>query len=174
MLQHLNWLVWFDIQRCLFGIISFSTTALLGGDAWSSQLAWMQTLAGSCWYHQVPLFACAIILSCSIFSPNILRNAILILLKSLHCSIFNYSILLGLLVSLGVASALSLPYTPMHAILPFLCLGIGIDDMFVIMQCLNNIKYVASDELCFARISHFSAGRRIKRNKGWPRWLGRL
>jgi hypothetical protein len=50
------------------------------------------------------------------------------------------SILLGLLVSLGLASALSLPYTPMHAILPFLCLGIGIDDMFVIMQCLNNIK----------------------------------
>jgi len=50
------------------------------------------------------------------------------------------SILLGLLVALGLASAMSLPYTPMHAILPFLCLGIGIDDMFVIMQCLNNIK----------------------------------
>jgi predicted RND superfamily exporter protein len=28
----------------------------------------------------------------------------------------------------------------MHAILPFLCLGIGIDDMFVIVQCLNNHK----------------------------------
>ena len=28
----------------------------------------------------------------------------------------------------------------MHAILPFLCLGIGIDDMFVITQCWNNLK----------------------------------
>ena len=27
----------------------------------------------------------------------------------------------------------------MHAILPFLCLGIGIDDMFVIMQCYDNL-----------------------------------
>merc|ERR1719150_164751 len=27
----------------------------------------------------------------------------------------------------------------MHAALPFLCLGIGIDDMFVIVQCLNNL-----------------------------------
>ena len=54
--------------------------------------------------------------------------------------LFIYSILLGLLVSLGLASALSLPYTPMHAILPFLCLGIGIDDMFVSMQCFNNLS----------------------------------
>ena len=50
------------------------------------------------------------------------------------------SILLGLVVAMGLSSLLSLPYTPMHAILPFLCLGIGIDDMFVIMQCLSNIK----------------------------------
>ena len=67
------------------------------------------------------------------------------------CHIF-YSILLGLLVSLGLASALSLPYTPMHAILPFLCLGIGIDDMFVIMQCLNNIKYVSSEEKILPKV----------------------
>merc|ERR1719336_1328985 len=28
----------------------------------------------------------------------------------------------------------------MHAALPFLCLGIGIDDMFVIVQCMTNLK----------------------------------
>ena len=79
-------------------------------------------------------------------------NAILISSKSLYCHISTYSILLGLLVSLGLASALSLPYTPMHAILPFLCLGIGIDDMFVIMQCLNNIKYGSSGEMLLPEV----------------------
>ena len=31
-------------------------------------------------------------------------------------------------------------YTPVHAALPLLCLGIGIDDMFVILQCLANTR----------------------------------
>eukprot|EP00092_Neocalanus_flemingeri_P063022 GFUD01076156.1.p1 GENE.GFUD01076156.1~~GFUD01076156.1.p1 ORF type:complete len:598 (-),score=161.58 GFUD01076156.1:7-1800(-) len=35
----------------------------------------------------------------------------------------------------------------MHAILPFLCLGIGIDDMFVIVQCLANQKSSYSGDL---------------------------
>jgi len=50
------------------------------------------------------------------------------------------SILLGLVMSIGISSALGYPYTLVHAIMPFLCLGIGIDDMFVIVQCLNNVK----------------------------------
>ena len=33
-----------------------------------------------------------------------------------------------------ISSLLGFPYTPMHSMLPFLCLGIGIDDMFVIVQ----------------------------------------
>ena len=50
------------------------------------------------------------------------------------------SIGMGISTSVGLASILGFPYTPMHAILPFLCLGIGIDDMFVITQCWNNLK----------------------------------
>jgi len=50
------------------------------------------------------------------------------------------SILMGLVIAVGLSSLLGFPYTPMHAILPFICLGIGIDDMFVIVQCLNNKK----------------------------------
>ena len=64
------------------------------------------------------------------------------------------SIGMGLVVAWGLSSALGFPYTPLHAALPFLCLGIGctnplfkfnhiflgIDDMFVIMQCWNNLK----------------------------------
>ena len=33
------------------------------------------------------------------------------------------SIVMGLVIALGISSALGFPYTPMHAILPFLCLG---------------------------------------------------
>ena len=51
-----------------------------------------------------------------------------------------FSVLLGLVVGLGLSSALGFPVTPLHTILPFLCLGIGIDDMFVITQCWNNLK----------------------------------
>ena len=49
------------------------------------------------------------------------------------------SIGMGISTSVGLASILGFPYTPMHAILPFICLGIGIDDMFVIMQCWENV-----------------------------------
>jgi len=50
------------------------------------------------------------------------------------------SVILGFIISIGIASLLGYPYTLVHAILPFLCLGIGIDDMFVIIQCLNITK----------------------------------
>ena len=46
---------------------------------------------------------------------------------------------MGLVIAMGVSSLLGYPYTPMHAMLPFLCLGIGIDDMFVIVQCWSNL-----------------------------------
>ena len=92
------------------------------------------------------------------------------IVKILALSYFHSSILLGLLVALGFASAMSLPYTPMHAILPFLCLGIGIDDMFVIMQCLNNIKYVLSWEKYFCLIH--SARAKGKLEQGVAQMIG--
>ena len=39
----------------------------------------------------------------------------------------------------GFCSGLNLFYGPMHNLIPFLLLGIGIDDMFVIMQCFDNL-----------------------------------
>jgi len=50
------------------------------------------------------------------------------------------SIAMGMAIALGITSWLGFPYTPMHAVLPFICLGIGIDDMFVILQCWGNAK----------------------------------
>jgi len=50
------------------------------------------------------------------------------------------SVGMGLMIALGLSAFLGYPYTPTHAALPFLCLGIGIDDMFVIVQCWFNNK----------------------------------
>lgn len=51
---------------------------------------------------------------------------------------------LSVVSSYGICSALGLLFTPMHTIVPFLLLGIGIDDMFVIVQCLTNLEQSSS------------------------------
>lgn len=43
-------------------------------------------------------------------------------------------------VSFGVASAFGIFYGPVHSSLPFLLLGIGVDDMFVIVQAWSNLS----------------------------------
>ncbi|KAK3784521.1 hypothetical protein RRG08_018651, partial [Elysia crispata] len=47
---------------------------------------------------------------------------------------------LAILVSIGLSSAFQQGYGPLQSVLPFLLLGIGVDDMFVIMGALNNLK----------------------------------
>ena len=49
------------------------------------------------------------------------------------------SVFFGFASAIGITMALGFPYCPQTGILPFICLGIGIDDMFVIMKCFNNI-----------------------------------
>lgn len=44
---------------------------------------------------------------------------------------------LAFLSSCGLCSILGIPYGPVHTSLPFLLLGIGVDDMFVILSCWN-------------------------------------
>ena len=46
---------------------------------------------------------------------------------------------MGIVVSYGLCSAAGLFYGPMHSVMPFLMLGIGIDDMFVIAQCWQTL-----------------------------------
>ena len=46
---------------------------------------------------------------------------------------------MAIFVSFGLCSAFGVFYGPVHSILPFLLLGIGIDDMFVIVQCWSNL-----------------------------------
>ena len=49
-------------------------------------------------------------------------------------------VIMGIIVSYGLCSAFGLFYGPMHSVMPFLMLGIGIDDMFVIMQSWETLK----------------------------------
>ena len=49
------------------------------------------------------------------------------------------SIFFGYIIGVGLTMAFGFPYTPVTGLLPFICLGIGIDDMFVIMRCFKNI-----------------------------------
>ena len=50
------------------------------------------------------------------------------------------AIVLGTAVSYGICSLLGFEGGTLHEILPFMLLGIGIDDMFVIVQGLNNVQ----------------------------------
>jgi len=56
-------------------------------------------------------------------------------------------IFMGLAIAMGLSSMFGYAYTPMHGMLPFLCLGIGIDDMFVIVQCWSNLRLDASTSI---------------------------
>ena len=63
------------------------------------------------------------------------------------------AILLGTAVSYGVCQLLGVWYGPMNSILPFLLLGIGIDDMFVLVQGLTNVQ---KDEAYSRYLEHIS------------------
>lgn len=44
------------------------------------------------------------------------------------------SVFLAVLISFGLCSAMGVFFGPVHNILPLLLLGLGVDDMFVILQ----------------------------------------
>ena len=54
------------------------------------------------------------------------------------------SILMGIAISAGWTGIFGFPYTPLHAVLPFLMVGLGIDNMFVIVQCWYNLNLKVS------------------------------
>ncbi|XP_066978338.1 patched domain-containing protein 3-like [Macrobrachium rosenbergii] len=59
------------------------------------------------------------------------------------------SVGLSIAVSYGLSSAFGIPFGAMNSILPFLLLGLGVDDMFVIITAWNNIPKMYQDkELC--------------------------
>ncbi|XP_066915990.1 patched domain-containing protein 3-like isoform X1 [Clytia hemisphaerica] len=53
------------------------------------------------------------------------------------CGVLNIGLAIG--IAYGLSSAFQLFSTPVHSVLPFLLLGIGVDDVFVIIQNWDNI-----------------------------------
>lgn len=49
-------------------------------------------------------------------------------------------VIMGMIVSYSICSSAGFFYGPTHAVIPFLLLGIGIDNMFVIRQCLATLS----------------------------------
>ncbi|XP_076280248.1 patched domain-containing protein 3 isoform X1 [Lasioglossum baleicum] len=61
--------------------------------------------------------------------------------QRIYLSVMGVSVIgQAILSSYGLCYYLGYSYGPIHSILPFLLLGIGVDNMFVIMQGLNNLS----------------------------------
>ena len=52
---------------------------------------------------------------------------------------------LSIVVSYGVCQTLSVVYGPLHNVLPFLLLGLGIDDMFVTVQAYDTAEKIGGE-----------------------------
>ncbi|CAG0903723.1 unnamed protein product, partial [Darwinula stevensoni] len=90
----------------------------------------------------MPLFAMGFIsitvfVTLSMGKLNLLQHRVLIGLESL------LAIGLTILSTFGLCFYLGLPYYDLHSIMPFLILGIGIDDTLVVVQSLENV--IAAD-----------------------------
>lgn len=48
---------------------------------------------------------------------------------------------MAFIVGCGLCSLFGVSYGPVHTSLPFLLLGLGIDDMFVIMACWEELSF---------------------------------
>jgi len=62
------------------------------------------------------------------------------------------AVILGVGSSYGLSQLLGFMFTQMNSLLPFLMLGVGIDDMFVIMQAWENLSV---EERCLERVERF-------------------
>jgi len=60
-------------------------------------------------------------------------------------------VVMGIVVSYGLCSGAGLFYGPMHSVMPFLLLGIGIDDMFVIVQSWETLSAQQKSESLVTR-----------------------
>ena len=55
-----------------------------------------------------------------------------------------FSVMLAMVTSYGLCSALGFSFSPLHNFIPFLLLGLGVDDMFVIVQAWDVLVTVVN------------------------------
>jgi len=63
----------------------------------------------------------------------------LLCISGLACVVFS------VIVTFGIGATLSLVNGPVNKLLPFLLLGVGIDDVFVVIQSWNNLEKSNND-----------------------------
>ncbi|XP_053626283.1 patched domain-containing protein 3-like isoform X3 [Cherax quadricarinatus] len=61
---------------------------------------------------------------------------------------------MSIFVSYGICSVFDVPFGPVNNVLPFLLLGLGVDDMFVIMQAWNNLSQQEKKQELTERIGY--------------------
>lgn len=50
------------------------------------------------------------------------------------------SIVMAFISAIGICSVMGVSYGPVHTSLPFLMMGLGVDDIFVLMACWRQIE----------------------------------
>lgn len=53
---------------------------------------------------------------------------------------------MGFISGCGICSLLGVSYGPVHTSLPFLLMGLGVDDIFVMMACWRKIRETNSND----------------------------
>lgn len=56
-----------------------------------------------------------------------------------------FSVGMAFVCACGICSLLGVKYGPIHTSLPFLLMGLGVDDMFVMMACWRKIQFKEVD-----------------------------
>uniref|UniRef100_A0A1B0CNT4 Putative conserved plasma membrane protein n=1 Tax=Lutzomyia longipalpis TaxID=7200 RepID=A0A1B0CNT4_LUTLO len=77
-----------------------------------------------------------------IYMQSVLSKFSWIELRLMLGSVGLLSVGMAFISGSGICSLLGVPYGPVHTSLPFLLLGLGVDDMFVMMACWRKVQKV--------------------------------
>lgn len=71
------------------------------------------------------------------------------------------SVGMGYLSGMGICSMLGIFYGPVHAALPFLLMGLGVDDIFVMMACWRQLQATALEKTITSQLQATALEERV-------------